>query len=103
MDAILKLDNSPNEGDLLSRLKGSTHLVEVLCDVAGGIANAANRDIAHRDITPNNFGQLEGRGYLFNFSAAKVNSSVLEGLFISALSISCNGKASLAAEVAQRT
>ncbi|KAL0037535.1 hypothetical protein WJX77_001411 [Trebouxia sp. C0004] len=30
MDAILKLNNSPNEGDLLSRLKGSTHLVEVL-------------------------------------------------------------------------
>ncbi|KAL0027226.1 hypothetical protein WJX77_004942 [Trebouxia sp. C0004] len=70
MDAILKLDNSPNEGDLLSR-DALTLFCQVLCDVAGGIANAANRDIAHRDITPNNFGQLEGRGYLFNFSAAK--------------------------------
>ncbi|DBA83923.1 TPA: hypothetical protein ACH3X1_006423 [Trebouxia sp. C0004] len=54
MDAILKLNNSPNEGDLLSRLKGSTHLVEVLYDVADGIANAAKRHFAHRDITPNN-------------------------------------------------
>ncbi|DBA90198.1 TPA: hypothetical protein ACH3X1_003501 [Trebouxia sp. C0004] len=122
MDAILKLNNSPNE---------------VVFDVAGGIANAAKRDIAHRDITPNNFGQREGRGYLYDFSAAKVSgtatmafvdmaghwkrprsassltgitgtvlwaalsvlegeqhslSSMLEGLFISVLSISCNGK-----------
>ncbi|DBA95924.1 TPA: hypothetical protein ACH3X1_001450 [Trebouxia sp. C0004] len=52
MDAILKLNTSPNEAGF-------------------GIANAAKRDIAHRDITPNNFGQLEGRGYLYDFSAAK--------------------------------
>ncbi|DBB06549.1 TPA: hypothetical protein ACH3X1_012089 [Trebouxia sp. C0004] len=91
----------------------------------GGIAHAAKGDIAHRDITPNNFGQLEGRGYLYDSSAAKDMvgywkrpqsaasltgitgtvlgaalfvlegaqhslSSMLEGLFISALSISCN-------------
>ena len=44
-------------------------------DVAGGIANAVKKDIAHRDITPNNFGQLEGRGYLHDFSAAKVSGT----------------------------
>ncbi len=44
-------------------------------DVAGGIANAAEKDIAHRDITPNNSGQLEGRGYLYDFSAAKVSGT----------------------------
>ncbi|DBA90407.1 TPA: hypothetical protein ACH3X1_003681 [Trebouxia sp. C0004] len=54
--AILKLNNSPNEA---------------VYDVAGGISNAAKRDIANRDITLNNFGQLEGRGYLYDFSAAK--------------------------------
>ncbi|KAL0040492.1 hypothetical protein WJX77_008653 [Trebouxia sp. C0004] len=70
--AILKLNNSPNEGNLLSTLKGSSHLVcDAVYDVAGGISNAAKRDIANRDITLNNFGQLEGRGYLYDFSAAK--------------------------------
>lgn len=34
-----------------------------------------NKDIAHRDITPNNFGQLKGRGYLYDFSAAKVSNT----------------------------
>lgn len=49
--------------------------MQVMYDVAGGIANAAMKDIAHRDITPNNFGRLEGRGYLYDFSAAKVSDS----------------------------
>jgi len=49
--------------------------LQVVYDVASGIANAAKRDIAHRDITPNNFGQLEGRGYLYDFSAAKVSGT----------------------------
>ena len=49
--------------------------MQVVYDVAGGIANATKRDIAHRDITPNNFGQLEGRGYLYDFSAAKVSGT----------------------------
>ena len=65
-------------GDVLTtimRQVGCTAL-QVLFDVAGGIANAAKRDIAHRDITPNNFGQLDGRGYLYDFSAAKVSSIV---------------------------
>ncbi|KAL0033196.1 hypothetical protein WJX79_009029 [Trebouxia sp. C0005] len=99
----------------------------VLYDIASGIGNAAKKDIAHRDVTPNNFGHWKGRGYLYDFSAAKDMagnwdrprcagtlsgitgtvlwaplsvleggqhsvSSMLEGLFISALSISCNGK-----------
>lgn len=59
----------------IMRQVGCTAL-QVLFDVAGGIANAAKRDIAHRDITPNNFGQLDGRGYLYDFSAAKVSSIV---------------------------
>ncbi|KAA6422365.1 MAG: hypothetical protein FRX49_07541 [Trebouxia sp. A1-2] len=100
---------------------------KVLYDIASGIGNAAKKDIAHRDVTPNNFGHWKGRGYLYDFSAAKDMagnwdrprcagtlsgitgtvlwaplsvleggqhsvSSMLEGLFISALSISCNGK-----------
>lgn len=68
----------------IMRQVGCTAL-QVLFDVAGGIANAAKRDIAHRDITPNNFGQLDGRGYLYDFSAAKVSSIVnLEGLWLRA-------------------
>ena len=52
--------------------QASCNALQVLFDVAAGIANAASRDIAHWDITPNNFGQVEGRGYLYDFSAAKV-------------------------------
>lgn len=49
--------------------------MQVVYDVAAGIANAAKNDIAHRDIIPNNFGQLEGRGSLYDFSAAKVSGT----------------------------
>ena len=49
--------------------------LQVLYHVACGIAYAAKRDIAHRDIIPNNFGHLEGRGYLYDFSAAKVSGT----------------------------
>ena len=52
------------------------YALQVLYDVAGGIATAAKRDTAHRDITPNSFGQLEGRGYLYDFSAANVSGTV---------------------------
>ncbi|DBB03124.1 TPA: hypothetical protein ACH3X1_013355 [Trebouxia sp. C0004] len=112
-DAILKLNRAPTE---------------VVYDVASAIGGSAEKDIAHRDVTPNNFGHSMGRGYLFDFSAGKdmasngwrrprsVNSlsgiigtvlwaplavlegeqhsesNMLEGLFISSLSISCNGK-----------
>lgn len=52
-------------------------VLQVVFDIASGIGNAAKKDIAHRDITPNNFGHLEGRGYLFDFSAAKVTLNCL--------------------------
>lgn len=44
-------------------------------DVASGIGIAAEKDIAHRDVTPNNFGHWNGRGYLYDFSVAKVVST----------------------------
>ena len=50
-------------------------VVQVLYDIASAIGNAAKMDIAHRDITPNNFGHWQGRGFLFDFSAAKVWST----------------------------
>lgn len=101
---------------------------QVVYDVASAIGGSAEKDIAHRDVTPINFGHSVGRGYLFDFSAGKdmasngwrrprsanslssitgtvlwaplavlegeqhSESSMLEGLFISSLSISCNGK-----------
>ena len=40
--------------------------------MAGAIGGSADKDIAHRDVTPNNFGHSVGRGYLFDFSAGKV-------------------------------
>lgn len=58
--------------------------LQVLYDVAGGIANAAKRDVAHRDITPNNFGQLGGRGYLYDFSVAKVSGTTKSTLWYNA-------------------
>lgn len=50
-------------------------VMQVLFDIASGIGNAAKKDIAHRDVTPNNFGHWKGRGYLYDFSAAKVSST----------------------------
>ena len=50
-------------------------VMQVLSDIASGIGNAAKKDIAHRDVTPNNFGHWKGRGYLYDFSAAKVCST----------------------------
>lgn len=49
-------------------------VLQVLYDIASGIGNAAKMDIAHRDITPHNFGHWKSRGYLYDFSAAKVSS-----------------------------
>ena len=50
-------------------------VVQVLYDIASAIGNAAKMGIAHRDITPNNFGHWQGRGFLYDFSAAKVWST----------------------------
>ncbi len=49
-------------------------VLQVLYDIASGIGSAAKMDIAHRDVTPNNFGHWKGRGYHYDFSAAKVSS-----------------------------
>ena len=46
-------------------------VLQVVSDIASGIGNAAKKDIAHRDVTPNNFGHWKGRGFLCDFSAAK--------------------------------
>ena len=54
--------------------QGAHSVLQVLYDIAGGIGNAAKEDIAHRDVTPNNFGHWQGRGYLYDFSVAKVRS-----------------------------
>ncbi|DBA92323.1 TPA: hypothetical protein ACH3X2_003744 [Trebouxia sp. C0005] len=48
---------------------------QVLFDIASSIGNAAKKDIAQRDVTPNNFGHWKGRGYLYDFSAAKGSST----------------------------
>ena len=50
-------------------------VMQVLFDIASGIGNAAKKDIAHRDVTPNNFGHWKGREYLYDFSAAKVSGT----------------------------
>ena len=50
-------------------------VMQVLFDIASGIGNAAKKDVAHRDVTPKNFGHWKGRGYLYDFSAAKVSST----------------------------
>ena len=48
------------------------HGMQVVYDVASAIGGSAFRDIAHRDVTPNNFGHSGGRGFLYDFSASKV-------------------------------
>lgn len=50
-------------------------VLQVLFDIASSIGNAAKKDIAQRDVTPNNFGHWKGRGYLYDFSAAKGSST----------------------------
>ena len=50
-------------------------VVQVFFDIASSIGNAAKKDVAHRDVTPNNFGQWKGRGHLYDFSAGKVSST----------------------------
>ena len=46
--------------------------MQVVWDVTEAIATAAGRNILHRDVTPGNFGHVEGRGVLLDFSAGKV-------------------------------
>ena len=49
-----------------------SHSVQVVWDVTEAIAAAAGCHVLHRDVTPGNFGDVEGRGLLFDFSAGKV-------------------------------
>ena len=52
--------------------------VQVVYDVAGAIGGAMSLSpagVAHRDITPTNFGHHNNRGVLFDFSAGKVCES----------------------------
>lgn len=50
---------------------------QVVYDVAYAIGEASALRVVHRDVTPNNFGAKDGRGYLLDFSAAKVRRALL--------------------------
>ena len=50
-------------------------LAQVTWDIADAVQQLTELMIAHRDISPNNIGVLGGRGYLFDFGAAKVGSA----------------------------
>ena len=47
-----------------------------MADIATAIKGSADAGVAHRDITPNNFGHILGRGILYDFSAGKVSAEV---------------------------
>lgn len=49
--------------------------VQVAHDIATALQGCANEWIAHGDLSPANFGFIDGRGRLFDFSAAKVSPS----------------------------
>ena len=48
--------------------------VQVVADITTAIKGSAKAGVAHRDITPNNFGHIDGRGFLYDFSAGKVSA-----------------------------
>ena len=50
-------------------------LAQVTWDIADAVEQLTDLKIAHRDISPNNIGVLNGQGYLFDFGAAKVGSA----------------------------
>ena len=49
-------------------------VVQVVADIATAIDQSAAAGVAHRDITPNNFGHLDKRGILYDYSAGKVSA-----------------------------
>ncbi|MCJ1467082.1 hypothetical protein MMC07_005704 [Pseudocyphellaria aurata] len=49
---------------------------QVALDVSVAIDEAARVGIAHRDLSPINFGHLDGRGTLFDFSVGKVSATL---------------------------
>ena len=48
--------------------------VQVIADIATAIKESAAAGVAHRDVTPNNFGHIDGRGLLYDYSAGKVSA-----------------------------
>lgn len=48
--------------------------MQVVADIATAIDESAAAGVAHRDITPNNFGHIGGRGILYDYSAGKVSA-----------------------------
>ena len=50
-------------------------LAQVTWDIADAVEQLTDLMIAHRDISPNNIGVLDGRGYLFDFGAAEVGAA----------------------------
>ena len=48
--------------------------------MAGAIKAAEAHGILHRDITPGNLGQINGRGWLMDFSAAIVSLATFGGI-----------------------
>lgn len=59
-------------GRLLEHSDAPYLIARVASDVAQAISDCASRGIAHRDVTAGNFVEYQQRGYLFDFSAAKV-------------------------------
>ena len=53
---------------------------QVVYDVAGAIKAAEAHGILHRDITPGNFGLVNRRGWLMDFSAAIVSLATFGGM-----------------------
>ena len=49
-------------------------MAQVTYDIADAVEQLTKLKIAHCDISPNNIGILDGRGWLFDFGAAKVGS-----------------------------
>ncbi|KAL0036409.1 hypothetical protein WJX77_006638 [Trebouxia sp. C0004] len=92
-----KLNKYLQEADMLSQLKGTDHVIEllgtaqlfgqVLYDIANGIGGAAKMDIAHRDVDPNIFGHWKGRGHLYNSQLLRIWLAIGTGLDLPALSM----------------
>ena len=50
----------------------------MVADITTAIKGSAKAGVAHRDITPNNFGHIDGRGFLYDFSAGKVSAQATQ-------------------------
>jgi hypothetical protein len=72
-------------GRLLESSDEPALLARVAVDVAGAIDGCATLKVAHRDVTPHNFITYKGRGYLTDFSAAKVRQALTSAVCAPAL------------------